>query len=415
MAEIRAAMSKLPPAAPFPLSPRLRLVLRVAVLAMAAFSMAQHWLLRPFTMHGVDYTVVWRAFHNLALGGGVYQHPAVLIGPDHWEVFKYPQFTAFAFVWLGRVEGWAGEAVWKAVMVAALLATIPVLVLMRPRGAGTPAGRVLEGEWAATVVLLVAVFSPASWALSIGQVGPLLLLLAAWWIWANRAGREKQAGVAWALLCLVKVSPVLLVLPMLLWRRWRTLAAGGLVFACYGAILLATGRWRDELRYVTEIAPQIPFLARYVSSAPLQWVVKIADPAAMGDAAAYARYQHALTLAGLALYAAALSALRFRRCGWIESLPCGLLLITAISPVLEGHHFVLIYPALFLQAALWTEGRLATRWFAPTMAAWVPIIGAGWFLGAGYGLGHEFMPLTANLVLAGAAWAGAGFTSDRTR
>jgi alpha-1,2-mannosyltransferase len=404
------------------LSPQTVLLIRVAFLLVAIFQFSAYFVARPFSMHGVDYTVLWRAAHQLVHGQGVYDHPPILIGNDHWEVFKYPQFTAFAFSWLGWIRGFAGEVVWKVLMLTCLGGAIAMMFPWRrlltdiPSGSAGPprpdGGRDLVARNLPLIAaLLLSVFSPASWALSIGQIGPLILLLATCLTWALLARRDGVAGVFWALLCLIKVSPVLLAVYFLIFRRRRVLAMGGVVFAGYAALLAISGRIGDELRYVREIVPEIPYLARVVSYSVSRWITLGFFPAAEANAEWFLSIQRNASLAGTGIYAATAVALKRSGASLADALPTAILGLMLVSPVLEGHHFVLIWPALILHLTLWNRGRVTDAAIAMAMIAWGCILATTTFHQLGTSEAGRFVPTGANIAL----WCTSVWAAARTR
>ena len=169
---------------------------------------------------------------------------------------------------------------------------------------------------------------------------------------------------------------MLLALPVLLWRRWRVFAVALASGLCYLALLAATGRLADEWHYFTTILPQIPFLARYVSHSPFSAIVETTIGVGLTEPA-YNRLQSSYGIAMISVYAALLWAMRRRGADFTRVLPFALVGLTAASPLVEHHHFVASYPALFVQLALWCEGRHSTRRLALAMIGWIPIMLSG--------------------------------------
>lgn len=83
-------------------------------------------------------------------------------------------------------------------------------------------------------------FVPTLFTLFVGQVN-LLLVAALAFAWQRRADRPRLAGGALGLAIALKLSPVLLVAPFFVERRWRALsAAAATMVACAGVGELAT-------------------------------------------------------------------------------------------------------------------------------------------------------------------------------
>lgn len=407
-----------PPARPT----RVQYTLFALLVIAAVYQVGLQWIAGVFWMHGVDYSVLWAAGRNLLDGHSVYAERASSLGGDHWEVFKYPQATALLFFWLAALDGRTGEVIWKLLMLACLVTTIPVLAMLRPcaapdtAGPGRPPSPLDDARawvarwWLLVVFLLMAAFSPVAMALRIGQIGPLLLLLMSCvavllWRDANRA-----AGAAWMGAVLVKVSPALLGLPFLLWRARRpALVAGAVLAGLYVGALVLLGRVGDEWHYATRVLPQIPWLAGHVSHSPFSAVLNhlTGGDVAMAD---YMRWQSLYGAALTLLYCAVLCTLRFFGTDFLRVLPFAIIGTTAASPLVEPHHFVASYPAMFVQVALWCGGRLSTRMMALSMVGWLPVMLSGSAALPHLGPWGLYVPGWANLWLWGvaavAAWPG---------
>ncbi|PKO19492.1 hypothetical protein CVU37_03425 [candidate division BRC1 bacterium HGW-BRC1-1] len=361
---------------------RLHQILLLLIVLAAIYQVVDKWLIVAFGMHGVDYSVLWAAGRNVIEGHGVYAERATALGNDHWEVFKYPQATALLFFWLGALPGEMGEVIWKSLMLVALFASIAVLGTIRPRASNVDTDQMqtarlwVADHWLLVVFFLLAACSPAAMALRLGQIGPLLLLVMSAVTALLWQKRNSAAGVIWTCAILIKVSPVLLAVPLLLWHRWRAIATATLVGLGYLAILAVTGRLSDEWYYFTKVLPQIPFLARYVSHSPFSAVIEPTIGAGLSELA-YNRLQSTYGLAMIVVYVVALWAMRRRGADFARVLPFALIGITAASPLVEHHHFVASYPALLVQLALWCEGRHSTRMLALAMVGWIPIMLSG--------------------------------------
>ena len=363
-------------------SRRLHQFLLLLVIVAAIYQVVDKWFITAFGMHGVDYSVLWAAGRNVIEGHGVYTERSFSLGYDHWEVFKYPQATALLFFWLGALPGQTGEIIWKSLMLAALFASIGVLGAIRPRGANIDSDQLhsariwVARHWHLVVFFLIAACSPAAMALRLGQIGPLLLLVMSAVTALLWHRRDSAAGTVWTCAVLIKVSPVLLALPILLWRRMRVVTTALLVGTCYIAALAATGRLADEWHYFTQVLPQIPFLARYVSHSPFSAVIEPTIGASLSELG-YNRLQSFYGLAMIVVYSTLLWAMRRRGADFARVLPFALVGLTAASPLVEHHHFVASYPALLVQLALWCEDRHSTRMLALAMIGWIPIMLSG--------------------------------------
>jgi hypothetical protein len=231
----------------------------------------------------------------------------------------------------------------------------------------------LAHEWPLVSLLVVTFYNPLISSIYIGNIDPVNAILVVGMLVALLRGRERLSGVLWALVTLIKMMPVILVLPCLVWRRWRMVRAFLAVMAVYFVILMVTGRLRYEWFFVDRVIPRIPHFWRGISVAPMRFVV-----GALGHDDWYDNPQtfHLLIRINLCVFGGAWLALiawlRRRRATLLTALECTLVFIPALSPLLEYHHFVWIMPVLLLQLR-----RLVERGFTPAVAV---VLALGWGL-----------------------------------
>jgi hypothetical protein len=150
--------------------------------------------------------------------------------------FLYPPPFALAMVPLAVLPASTAIWVWLGLSVAAVIAAIwlmPVSTSVR---------------W--LILLLAGVSWPVVYALKLGQVGPLLLLLfAVGWRWLDRPA---PLGASGALGAIVKIQPGIILGWALLTRRWAAASVGAaiLLTAALLSVVVAGGLsdWQD---YVT--------------------------------------------------------------------------------------------------------------------------------------------------------------------
>ena len=130
---------------------------------------------------------------------------------------------------------------WTAALIVAFSAAVALLPVRR------------EIRW--LIVLLAGLSWPFSYAVKLGQVGPILFLcLALGWRWMDQPLR---LGAAMAIGTIVKVQPGILFVWAILTRRWAAVGAGLAVLA--GAVAIATlvcgvdtwGAWLTILRSIS--------------------------------------------------------------------------------------------------------------------------------------------------------------------
>jgi len=151
-----------------------------------------------------------------------------------FAILPFALVPATAATWL-----WIGTSM---AMLVAGIAILPVRTTVR---------------WA--TLLLAGLSWPVAYALKLGQVGPLLLLLfAIGWRWLDR---PVAVGAAGALGAIVKLQPGLILVWALLTRRLSAVIVGGviLVVAAAASTLLfgGIGLWQDYVALIRNVADPI--------------------------------------------------------------------------------------------------------------------------------------------------------------
>ena len=226
---------------------------------------------------------------------------------------------------------------------------------------------VLLRRWCAPPLFLLgatlALFSPLQQSFGVGQINPTIALLAAWGFSRRRAAGV--AGAAW-----IKMSPAILLVPWVLRRQWRPLAATALVSLVFVAAALPLAAPETQLRFFTVVLPGLGAGSYNGMSVPLdlnanhslanvfhQLLPSGSDHALSAPASALSKACSLGMLAGAALVA------RTRRDPLGEGLLFGALAtVMVVTPAYTyEHHLVLLLPAV---VAAWTaglQGRLP-RW-----------------------------------------------------
>jgi hypothetical protein len=182
---------------------------------------------------GFDFLAYHQAGERVLAGQPLYDPTVMTTGG--FGLFYYPPPFAIAALPFGLLSESAATWLWLALSVAMLVGAI-WLMPVRP-----------VVRWG--TLLLAGLSWPVAYALKLGQVGPLLMLLfAIGWRW-----RERPAvlGVAGALGALIKIQPGIVLAWAFLTGRWRAVAIGALVVvaAAVAATFLVGGPsiWPDYL------------------------------------------------------------------------------------------------------------------------------------------------------------------------
>lgn len=177
--------------------------------------------------------------------------------PPPWPAeFRYPLWTAIAVLPLAALPLRAATAVWQLLLVSGTVAGATLAL----RATGSPSRAV------PLFLTLVLASQPFVFTVIVGQFGGVLLFAIGAYAFAAGSARQVASGLALAMLALKPhVTAVLIPLAladMVVWRRWRALAAaGGAVAALVAASLVLHPRW------------------------PFEWIALLAGPAAPGNGA----------------------------------------------------------------------------------------------------------------------------------
>jgi Glycosyltransferase family 87 len=167
---------------------------------------------------GYDYQAYVHAARR-ALDGQALYDPAVDVAGG-FAIFLYPPPFALALVPFAILGEPAGLWLWLALLVAAFVAGVAILPV-RP-----------TVRW--LILLLGGLSFPLTYAIKLGQVGPLLLLLfAIGWRWRDR---PVALGLSIAAGTLIKVQPIILAIWAALTGRWRAAAVAVVALLAAGVI-----------------------------------------------------------------------------------------------------------------------------------------------------------------------------------
>jgi alpha-1,2-mannosyltransferase len=233
--------------------PRVRRFAFLVILAVVLlYRLGQFLYWTGQIQWGYDFSFYWVAAGHLVHGEAIYS-AAQLAGPyapQGQEGFLYPPPFAAAVIPFALLFADPRAAEWAWTAVGAAIVVWAVLALRRSEAIGECypvfAGR---GRW--LLVGLAFAFPPVVAELVLGNVNILLLgLLTAAWLGIRRENRRGDAiaGIAIGLATVIKVFPGLLILWLLLTRRYRAAAwALGAIVVVAVATLPFTGiqAWLD--------------------------------------------------------------------------------------------------------------------------------------------------------------------------
>jgi alpha-1,2-mannosyltransferase len=192
---------------------------------------------------GFDFLAYHQAAERVLHGQRLYDPTVQQTGG--FGLFYYPPPFVLAILPFGLLPATTATWVWLGLSVAMLVGGIAILPV-RP-----------SIRWA--TLLLAGLSWPVAYALKLGQVGPLLLLLfAIGWRWLDRPVAVGSAG---ALGAIVKIQPGLILAWALLTRRFAAAAIGVailLVAALAATVILGGfGVWADYVALLRNVSDPI--------------------------------------------------------------------------------------------------------------------------------------------------------------
>lgn len=131
---------------------------------------------------------------------------------------------------------------------------------------------VIFAIWAVFLALRISGYQPVgpAWAIAsvgalsffpliesyfLGQVGPLILFLWSLGVYLLMKKRETWSGAVFAIVTLIKITPVVVVPLFIIQRRWRWLVAYGIVFLLLTGIAIWMLGWENQFVYLTKMLP----------------------------------------------------------------------------------------------------------------------------------------------------------------
>lgn len=185
-----------------------------------------------------------RVLDSLAAADGVVNHVLPYLYPPVVAAFAQP----LSYLTPVTAQRW-----WDAAQLAFIVGVGVILLLTRFPASLALASRTQHMTGALVVCASLLVF-PFWQNLLFGQINTLvLLLMSAFFFLSRYRTRDWSAGVVLAAATLVKVTPAMLVLPMLLEKRWNVL--GGFVAGILALVLVSTAvagmqPWRSFLEFL---------------------------------------------------------------------------------------------------------------------------------------------------------------------
>jgi hypothetical protein len=229
--------------------------------------------------------------------------------------------------------------------------------------------------WGPMVLVLVASSRSLQRLLYSGNVDGLNVMLLCAFAVAVMRRWDRAAGALWAGVILVKLMPVLFLLPLAGLRRWRTLAVGLGCLAVYVMLLFATGWAAVEGTLYTRVLPHLPYTWHHIS---VGFHTTLAGMIWGWDWMTPEGYRLWVLGLNLVLVGGLVGLCWWRRAVLVDS-PARMLVLSfqcilAFSPLLELIHLAWALPALFLGLRLGVAGEVRGEPFALWLISWLLIL-----------------------------------------
>lgn len=289
---------------------------------------------------GYDYQAYVGAARRLLDGRPLYDTAVDVAGP--FAIYLYPPPFAVAFIPFALLPATLGIWTWTLLSIAMVVTAIAVLPVRA------------EVRWA--LLFLAGIDWPVVYAIKLGQVGPLLLLVfALGWRWL---ASPVALGASAAVGTLIKLQPALLFAWALLTRQIRVIDAGLRVLVIVVLVTLpivGSGAWADYLVVIRRVTDPIATPNNYTAGAI---AYRFGMDAGLATAVQLVAMMAALILWVLAVRRGSLGV------GFLATVVASQLL----SPLLWDHYaLLLLLPvAWLLQSGRWWAALipLATNTFA---------------------------------------------------
>jgi hypothetical protein len=219
-----------------------------AALAALSVSLFGTWnLWSELSAPPYDFTVYWEAAQRLRQGLPIYEINQLIEAPFS-GVYKYHPIFLFSILPFSTYLLEIDSLLWRAGNLAAIVIS-GVIALRVYRGKPLIPGAILA--------VLLLNLSPITQSLRLGQIDGLLLLGLVLILVVSQEEQPWLAGILWALMSIIKIYPVILVLPDLLKHRWRLMLIGGISIA---GIVILSGTlfgWFQERTFWQEVVPSL--------------------------------------------------------------------------------------------------------------------------------------------------------------
>ncbi|MFN7971889.1 MAG: glycosyltransferase family 87 protein [Acidobacteriota bacterium] len=228
---------------------------------------------------------------------------------------------------------------------------------------------------ACVIAVLAATFQPIYDGLIAGQVNALVLVLILLALDRLSRSRDGAAGAFLGAAAIVKMSPALLLVWLVVTRRWRAIAGAAASMALLSLLSLAVVPISVQRAFYLEVLPGFSSTFPAVRL-PISYFGNHSLPSAIDALLPSGRPRHlsgparvvTAVLEGTLLAIACLRSARSRAS--LRDASAFLVLMVAFPVFAFDHHVVYLLLPIALGVLLVSEGQLAPSWIAPVALSW---------------------------------------------
>jgi hypothetical protein len=338
------------------------------MLAFGILLATKTLILIPYNTPGIDFDKHYYAAEALVKGMSPYTSHGLYLS------FNYPQFVAWTNLPLLLCKNVGNaETAWDIFnMILVFLTALVVCIGYKPGRHGLSSAsdslNLLDTHWWIPGLFFTFFFAPNTDGISDGNVSSWVLIFITLLGWAVLRGKEYTIGLLIALSSLIKVMPVLLIIPYLIGGKRKVLLGAGIVWGAYILILAITGTLGYEWFYITKVLPNIGEYWDDISYSLPYVILRYTSKTLYHNPEILRLATLIWNLALIISYVLVCFINRDifkRKDGHIMLFAMGTILLPFLPPLLEYHHLVWTFPGLLLTFYLIWKGMIPRRyWWA---------------------------------------------------
>jgi alpha-1,2-mannosyltransferase len=297
---------------------------------------------------------VYRMGGRHIFGSGLYSSQIEVLG-RHLS-FTYPPLAALLFWPISHLSVFAGQVLWDAINLVALIALIAVSI------AAARSRRLASSDWRTALILLLPVallLYPVRSDLALGQINIVLILMIVADLTTELSWRSHSFphGVMVGLAAAVKLTPLVFIPYLVVSRQWRVACSATLTFVLVAGALFAVSP-HASWAYFTKDAFEVKRVGNSLTIGNQALHAAIIRAHLSPSSVLFDLIEVVLFCGGMAIAAVAYRH-SSRLLAVLVCAATGLLL----SPISWLHHYVWIVPAL-IWLAVGTDRPARGAWWA---------------------------------------------------